>query len=284
MKINIHFRNIIEKTIGYSALRILKREQMRAVKNNKKYKNLYLGKRCFILGNGPSLNTVDFKSLENEYVFTVNQLMRRHDFKDLKTNFHVWSDFNFFDEDSINPEFLSVMLSLNTEDNTPECFVPADFMDFARKYKLEDNLHMNYFKIKLNMYEGFNEYVDYSKVIPGQSSVVVFAIFLAIYMGFKEIYLLGCDTTGIVVSIKSIINKNDEEDYAYQISDAEQKRMTSLYQKHSIEGYAKSFWQLLCSYRIVYKYCQKRDIKLINCSSTTVIDSIPRKKLEDVLT
>lgn len=280
---NIFLKNMIEKTIGYSALKILKRDQMNAVKKNEKFKNQYLGKRCFILGNGPSLNAVDFKSLANEYVFTVNQLMRRPDFKDLKSNFHVWSDFNFFDEDSINSEFLKVMLSLNTDDNMPECFIPADFMDFARKYQLEDTLRMNYFKIRLSMYEGFNESVDYSKIVPGQSSVVVFAIFLAIYMGFKEIYLLGCDTTGIVVSIKSIISKNDQEDYAYQISDEEQKRMTSLYQKHSIEGYAKSFWQLLCSYRIVHTYCEKRGIKLINCSATTVIDSIPRKKLEDVL-
>ena len=32
-----------------------------------------------------------------------------------------------------------------------------------------------------------------------------------------------------------------------------------------------------------FEYCKKRNIKLVNCSSTTVIDSIPRDALTNVL-
>lgn len=279
-------KNKIMQTAGYALLRIIKPEQMQMVKKNQRFKDRYQGKRCFILGNGPSLNSVSFGDLQNEYVFTVNQLMRRKDFKDLQSNFHLWSDFGFFDIDEEKEEdleLLSVMKSLNTEGNRPECFIPADMLNFARKYGLEPELNMNYFKVRLQFYDGFYEKLDFAKLIPSQDCVIMFAIMLAIYMGFQEIYLLGCDTTGIAVSIKSVLKRNDEEDYTYQVSENEQKRMTAMYEKRGIEGYAKSFWQLLRSYRIINQYCEKKGIRLVNCSETTVIDSIPRMPLEDVL-
>src|SRR3546814_5642176 len=34
--------------------------------------DLFKGKRCFIIGNGPSLNKIDLSLLRNEYSFAVN--------------------------------------------------------------------------------------------------------------------------------------------------------------------------------------------------------------------
>ena len=39
---------------------------------NSSLKGIHQGQRCFIFGNGPSLNNVDFSLFENEYSFTVN--------------------------------------------------------------------------------------------------------------------------------------------------------------------------------------------------------------------
>jgi uncharacterized Rossmann fold enzyme len=66
---------------------------------NLKFKSSHSGKRCFILGNGPSLKTDNLKCLEDEFVFTVNQIARHPDFKYIKPNYHFWADPLFFNID-----------------------------------------------------------------------------------------------------------------------------------------------------------------------------------------
>ena len=278
--------NVLMNSAGYSLFRLIKPEQAMSVKLNKRLKNAYEGERCFILGNGPSLNDVNFSDLKEEYVFTVNQLMRRSDFEELNTNFHLWSDFNFFKLDmkqQEDVELLDVMKKVNTKNNKPICFFPADVKDFVDEHGLNQELLINYFKIRLKFYEGFRCKIDYSKFVPSMSTVVHYAIFLAVYMGFSEIYLLGCDSTGIAVTIKSALKNNDERDYTYELTENEKKRMYRLLEKNSIEEYARSFWHLLMSYRVLNNYCKTRKVALYNCTSQTVIDSIPRVKLTEVL-
>ena len=50
---------------------------------NKEFENKYAGKRCFILGNGPSLKDEDLSVLKDEYVFTVNQFARKENFEEV---------------------------------------------------------------------------------------------------------------------------------------------------------------------------------------------------------
>ena len=40
----------------------------------RKLKNKYYGQRCFIIGNGPSLNRMDLSLLKNEYTFGLNRI------------------------------------------------------------------------------------------------------------------------------------------------------------------------------------------------------------------
>lgn len=276
-------RNCIMNSLGIVAFKILKKEQYCLIKENKKFENIHKGKRCFILGNGPSLRDVDFSLLKNEYVFTVNQLARRDDYCELEANYHLWSDFNFFDESNVTEELISCMKRVNTGKNKVQCFFPADVKKFLDAHGISDEINCNYFKLRTTFYEGFNEKIDFTKFTPCLSTVVHYAILLAVYMGFSEIYLLGVDTTQIMVQIKSFLMENDENDYSYEVTESEKKRMEKLLEQHSLEGYAHSFWHLLLTYRNLFQYCEKRNIKLFNCSKVTTIDSIPRVPLERVL-
>ena len=71
---------------------------------NRKFHNIHDGQRCFILGSGPSLKNVNFKLLENEYVFTVNQFSRFKNYCDVKINYHVFSDERLFSLDKTKNE------------------------------------------------------------------------------------------------------------------------------------------------------------------------------------
>lgn len=263
----------------------LSKSDKKLLKKNIEYMQCNKGERCFILGNGPSLKSVDLSLLCEEKVFTVNQINRHTDFKFLNPTYHFWSDPSFFSLDlkkEEDIELLSVMKSIG-ENNNVHCFFPIEQRSFCEKNDINKIMNVSYFSSKTRFYDNYKKNIDFTKIVPNFGTVVQLCITMAIYMGFKEIYLLGCDNTGIMVTIKSMLNSNDQLDYVYSISENEKRRMENLLNKHTLEDYTKSYLNTICDYRRLFDYCAKRNVRLINCSENTVIDSIPRKNLRDVL-
>ncbi len=276
--------NIERNTLGWLSFSIRHPEEKKELNKNKRFYNIHQGHRCFILGNGPSLKDIDLSLLANEYTFTVNQISRNPHFKELKTNYHFYTDADFFEIDENNPEdmeFLDAIKKLNTEDNQPTVFFNISGMSFAKKYGLDKHLDLHYIYGRLNFLENFKR-IDYSKFVPGFSTVVQFCITMAIYMGFSEIYLLGCDNTGIITVIQTMLD-NQVDNYAYEVSANEQKRMKKVASKHNLYDYACGYSYILKDYILLYSYCQKRGIKLLNCTEQSAIDAIPKVRLSDVL-
>lgn len=252
---------------------------------NGKLKNVGKGKRCFILGNGPSLKTEDLTQLAGEDVFTVNQAARHPDFPILRSKVHLWADRNFFVWDDSKPEdkeLINFMKAVNTGDNKPLCFFPADLQCLLEERNLHNELNIRYFYPGV-VAKSDQEDIDFTQKIPIFNGVVLYAIALATYMGYSEIYVLGIDTTSILVNIKSFLGKNDDDDYCYSVTSNEKKRLERMLARQTLEQQAESFLKSLRQYRILHEYCERRGIKLVNCSSTTLVESLPRMSLKEVL-
>lgn len=254
---------------------------------NRHFKNCATNETCFILGNGPSLRDVDLRLLKDEDVITVNQASRHPDFKLLRPRFHFWADPQFF---SVNPgekaedtEFLNVMRSINSESHKPACFFPIEQRAFVEQHHLHEDLDVHYFFSRIPFFPEFEREIDFAADTPRFHGVVMWAIIMAVYAGYKRICLLGCDTTSIIVNLKSILQQNDNEDYGYDVSPNEKERLERMIRRQGIQAQAEAFLQTLREYGWLYQYCKRRDISLINCSSATIIDSIPRQNLETVL-
>lgn len=259
---------------------------VQALGANAAYKDTKKGKRCFILGNGPSLKTEDLATLAGEDVFTVNQAARHPDFPRLKSMVHFWADPNFFvidEEREEDMELIEIMKQINTPGNKPLCFFPLNQMKFVEHFGLQKELRVGYFHTRKTLTSIFDKDFDFTKSIPGLNTVVMYGIALAIYMGYAEIYLLGVDTTSLLVNIKTFLKINDNNDYCYDLSENEEVRLQRMLQRQTLEKQTLSFHHVLQQYRTFHDYCHKRGIKLINCSSTTLIESIPRMSLRDVL-
>ena len=278
--------NFVKKNIAFWGK--YKKNNYELLRKNRKFLMAYKGKRCFILGNGPSLASVDFLKLKNEYVFTVNQAAKNKNFENLNTNFHLWTDPNLFINDIDKSDdvisLVETMRKVKTKNNNPICFYPLNQKDFINKYHLSSFLKTYYISPELGwLYEKYNEKIDICKPTPVFGTVVQYGIYLAIYMGFSEIYLLGCDNTGIVNSINSLLNENEQGSHGYEISEQEKIRMRNAAKRNGIEIDARAYYNDIKSYRILYEYCKKRDILLANCSSRTVIDSLPRIDINNLL-
>lgn len=277
---------LIDKNVGYQIYRSIKPEEAGIVALNIRFKGMHQGKRCFILGNGPSLKDEDLSVLQDEYTFTVNQFSRYPDFKKVKTNYHFWADPAFFEIDPSRPEdkeLLDVMKNIAIDNEDIECFFPIQQKHFVEKYSLEKCFKINYFRSYGPLKSRRGEIGDLSRSISGYGTVVQYAIESAIYMGFSRVYILGCDNTDLITTIRSALKKNDKEDYAYEVTENEKRRMEALLIRHPLEEYVKSYLSTLIDYKLLYKICERKGIVLMNCSSTTVIDSIPRIRLEEVM-
>ncbi|MDR7079127.1 hypothetical protein J2Y03_004184 [Neobacillus niacini] len=149
-------------------------------KNIHSLKNIHLGKRCFIIGNGPSLIAEDLDKLKNEVTFAFNRIYYIFDKTDWRPTYYCSEDDKtiFKSKEEIN--------KLKIENK----FFPVNF---PWDYNIHFN-NANYYIFKFgdrNVEPKFSE--DIVKCIYWGNTVAYTAIQLAVYMGIKEIYLLGVD-------------------------------------------------------------------------------------------
>lgn len=262
------------------------KEYNKIIKNNINYKNIHCEERCFIFGNGPSLNNVNFKKFENEYVFTCNQISRREDFKYLKSNYHIWSDDSFFNFDPENEnerKILSVMRDVNTSDNRPLNFFEITAKKMVDREGLDKDIDIVYFADCGADFTGISDDIIFDKPTPSFPTVIQYAITLAVYMGFKEIYLLGCDCSIIANTISAIIGNNEKVQYGYKVDKNEFERMHKAKSNVSLKKELYNNARLFDYYEMLYNYCQNRNVKLVNLTQGSLLDTIPKEDIREVI-
>ena len=258
-----------------------------ALTQNKEFNNKYQGGRCFILGNGPSLKNVNFSLLRDEYTFTVNQLPRNPQFPDLNTNFHVWADQRFFHIDENKPEdieLLNIMKAVNTDGNKPVVFYKYAAKNMIEHFDLKKFLNIRFWDqagYEVSMIP--NSYIDFTKLVPGFSTVIHYVICLAVYMGFKDIVLLGCDCTGIISTAQSRLGYGEKSTYGYQITENEKKRLEAMQALSSFRN--EMLWQvnMFDCYAILDQYCKNHGARLRNATNPTLLETVERVSLDEVL-
>lgn len=154
-------------------------------KKIKALKNKFAGKRCFIVGNGPSLNKIDLGKLNDEYSFAVNGIFYKTKESGYKPTFYVVEDH-------------SVMMDNQKEINDYETeykFFPINYKRFVRKSE-----NTTFFKMNTGFYEKQSPNfkiprfsTDCAKRLFCGQSVTMINLQLAYYFGFSEIYLIGMD-------------------------------------------------------------------------------------------
>lgn len=284
-KTNAKFRTFVNYYRGYNKFRKHNKELAEIVLRNAEFKDKHEGERCFILGNAPSIREQDLSLLENEVVMTVNQAARMKDFGKLKTNYHFFMDANFFRldlSDSGDREIFETMKKIRTEDNNPICFFTWGGYEFAQKNQLDGWLDMRYIVFPLEFYDGYNFPIDFTRLVPGFSTVVQMAIYMAIYMGFKEIYLLGCDCTGILSVINTKLGDADNILYGYEQTKATVVFNNKVIKDNPMEDYMLAFYNMFRDYRLLGELCKNNGCKLFNATKGGILDSIPRVRYEEL--
>ena len=257
---------------------------------NRALKNIYCGKRCFVLGNGPSLNNIDFKKLSQEIVFTVNQLPEHPRFQELQSNYHVVTDLQAFGlrygKERLTPGFarqsLQMMRSLAQNGNST-LIVPYRVKKILKREGITDRMPIKYICYYEAFMDGYHS-CDLTKPIAAFSGVIPTAILCAVYMGFAEIYLLGCEQTAVIDMLECALGNRTKYGHAYgdqeKIDDDGYRILVGSYGiKKMLLGECtrhEGFGQ-------IYSFCRNRKVNVYNLTDPTLIDSIPRCRFEDVI-
>ncbi|MCR5739234.1 MAG: DUF115 domain-containing protein [Lachnospiraceae bacterium] len=156
-------------------------------KKIRSYKNKYLGKRCFVVGNGPSLTASDLDLIKNEISFAANTIYKIFPMTEWRPTFYCVQDENVL-RDIVKDD-------LKTETEACEA---AFIRMYSSRIVREEGLDLNniiyvpiWSRIKKNYSAPFSKRAD--RFVYDGSMVTYLSLQLAVFMGFSEIYLIGMD-------------------------------------------------------------------------------------------
>ena len=146
-------------------------------------KDIHKGKRCFIIGNGPSLTPEDLDMIKDEISFASNRIYYIFDQTQWRPTYYMCTD-----RDIIRANY-DMIEKLDLDNKL--------LSRYAQKYITNDDISIKYMMMRRVMLPKYYRIKSISKDVSKKFSpvptVTCSAIELAIYMGFKEIYLLGMD-------------------------------------------------------------------------------------------
>lgn len=143
-------------------------------RNIRAFHNKYQGKRCFVIGNGPSLKNTDLSKLKDEYTFGMNRIYLMFPDMGFPTSFLVCVN------DLVIEQTVEDMQSLS---------IPRFFSWRSRKYlQPADGLHFLH-----TTYTGPRFATNAAGRLWEGATVTYVCLQLAYFFGFSEVNLIGVD-------------------------------------------------------------------------------------------
>ncbi|QNM08797.1 6-hydroxymethylpterin diphosphokinase MptE-like protein [Wansuia hejianensis] len=211
----------------------------------KEFKDIHIGDRCFILATGPSLTIEDVKKLKCEYTFGMNSICMLFEDLGWETTYYGVQD---------KGVYLKLHNSYKKLKNTT--FFVGDSIDKCYREDLEHiPFAINYLDHK-HSYKHLNTKFsrDLEKCIYDGYTITYSLIQLAVYMGFKEIYLLGNDC-----SYPSDPKKQHFMDFGHYDSSTLTARD-----------------RIIFAYEYANEYLKGTDVKIINATRGGALEVFPR--------
>lgn len=179
--------NRLDFALGADAVR---RAHGPLMARNDVFRDRHAGQRCFVIGNGPSINDQDLAPLEAEITLVTNAFFK-HPFLDrLSPNYYVLTDPIYFDGSEASR---ACLIELNARVSSTTYFIPDSASEVINQYALLPADRAYYVGLAGNLAHNLAWSPDLTDVLPGVRTVVQLAIIAALYMGCNPIYLLGMD-------------------------------------------------------------------------------------------
>ena len=220
------------------------------------FKNAHLGKRCFIVATGPSLKVSDLNKLKNEITFGMNSIYLAYKDTEWRPTYYAIQDPLVYEK---------IHHELRTED-----FKVGFFGSIIKKNKPKGD---NWYEFPLDL---LNHQIPRAKLNTKFSDDIVHRVYsgyniayttlqIAVYMGFKDIYLIGADC-----------NYLGEKKY---FANDENRGAEKYFTKQFLTNNSDKF---LYAYTVAKDYCDSKNIKIYNATRGGLLEVFPRVDFDDL--
>jgi len=215
----------------------------------RKFKDIHKGQRCFIIGCGPSLNRTNLSLLKGEICIGVNRLIRSG--LDIDCKYYAISD----------PLVWQDLKSAEIEK------IKSQSTLFGRSRMAHVHLRGLPGKVREGQFER-----DITKGSHGGGTVIITsALPIAYYMGFSEVYLIGCDCDFA------------GELHAYNVEPSIMEKAALRRRDPSNPLFSNDWSNVFKAYEVVKQVFGEDGRKIINCTVGGRLEVFPRMRLEDVV-
>jgi hypothetical protein len=251
----------VTNVLLFNIINIFSKYNVPISKNNYRILNLrnkFNGKRCFIIGNGPSLNPEDLEKLKGEITFASNKI------------------YKIFNQTTWRPTFYMVVDSVVLEENVSD----INLVEAKKKFTLNCYKHLFnadiYFNNNLNKNRRGTFSTNIMESLYSSGTVSYHMLQIAHYMGFSEVYLIGHDYNfkGAISKTKDLSFLNEKENSQIYFSEnyirADEKKAGQA-PEEMYDGMEKA--------KLVYKNSGK---KVFNATRVTYLDVFEIKNFDEL--
>lgn len=238
--------------------------------HNEALKDRHKGKRCFILGAGPSVKKQNLQKLAGEIVISVSNTFVHQDFPMFRPQYHVLPPLlRSHGELYAEEKFIVWLKEMEERTFDAEMFFHIGDRDMIEKTNIYSDRNIHWVE-----YSPWDEtsapVIDLSKV-PEIWSVSELALTIAVYMGFEKIYLLGIDHdwfNGLYAYFYDEKTEHklrpDQSRIAFVDSEYQMRRHAFIFRKYK------------------YLYGLRKNIFNANADPNTYVDVFPKIRYDDL--
>ena len=238
-------------------------------------KQLYEGKRCFLIGNGPSLRADDLGMLKGELTFAVNKIPLIFGQTDWRPFYYIVSDPVFFS--SLNDWVME-------SSGKTRVLLDQEFLNIVDRKYWKDVLWY-YHNTRYSIIPEFSN--NPAQMVYEGGSVLYIAAQFAVYMGVREIYLLGVDNNYKKRTLDDGREVIDfyQDNHFYSSSKEERQRLDNyasgwMDYKNKVSS---GTYDLDDMWKAVKYHCDQKGIRVMNATRGGELEVFPRVKLEEII-
>ncbi len=237
---------------------------------NQQLYNRHQGERCFILATGPSIKSQPLRLLSGENCIGVSNFFVHPDYAHLRPRYHCVAPYHQPITEDAWQDWLSEMSAKTGE---AEMFFGLQDLDrnAGRGHFEGRAVHHLHLGGPLSQLEA--QGIDLTRPVPSPQSVTIMALYAAVYMGFAEIVLLGCDHDWIR-------NLDVSRHFYSEDQHALNRDGYTEWFGARVDDYCKDYVNLWAQYRAVAKVASARGIRILNATEGGMLDVFPRQPLE----
>lgn len=261
------FQKILSNFLEKSYQILKQSDQEKALlKRNLALKDIHNNNRCFILGTGPSIKHQDLRLLQGEICIAVSNFFVHPDYSLIGPKYYCIAPYHHpITEDA----WQKWMDEINKGTRGAKIFFGISDKNRNEKDGRFKSRDLYYLRFGGSWGRNVPHSIDISQAIPGPQSVTIMALYIALYMGFKEIYLLGCDHDWLLH-----INKSSH--FYPEKSHAMVKSGYNEWFQEDLEEQFQAYISLWRQYKGIREIANRNGAQIFNATEGGLLDIFPR--------